>query len=382
MSQQRIALLWQRYGPYHAARLRGLIDAAKTRGWEAFGIEVASRDEYAWSSLGGAESLRTLFPSSEYRDISKRQLSMQLEKVLQREGTTAVCVNGWSVPEAVAARKWGLRQRIPVILMSETHQPSKMWIKEWVKGWRVRPCHGALVGGRWQRDYMVRLGMEASRIRLGYDAVDNSHFASLVSDAAAEKAGIPNAPYFFVNTRFLHRKGVSHLLHAYQRYVQSWKDSARPCWKLVISGSGEEEIAWKRLAIELGLEGMVIWLGFVQYDSLPAWYQRAGAFVHPATAEAWGLVINEACAAGLPIIAGIEVGATCELVEPGVNGWLVEPTNIDSLARVLREAATMDAGALKQLGQASRDRVANWGPERFGESVCELLSLPRKAGDS
>lgn len=60
--------------------------------------------------------------------------------------------------------------------------------------------------------------------------------------------------------------------------------------------------------------------GFVQQDELPRWYARAKVFVFPTTWDPWGLVLNEACAAGLPVLVSEYAGSGRELVVEGLNG--------------------------------------------------------------
>ena len=134
------------------------------------------------------------------------------------------------------------------------------------------------------------------------------------------------------------------------------------------------EDEWKALARELGVDDMVHWPGFLQYHDLPAVYRSAGAFVHPARREAWGLVVNEAAAAGLPLIVGRRVGAACELVRDGENGFLVDPDDTESFAAVLSRVARLSEAARQRMAEASRRIVACFGPERFGQALARCLA--------
>jgi glycosyltransferase involved in cell wall biosynthesis len=187
---------------------------------------------------------------------------------------------------------------------------------------------------------------------------------------------MPARSYFFANMRFLQRKGGDALLRAYARYRELAEPGER-VWKLVISGSGEEETRWKRLASSLSLEEQVVWPGFLQYDELPAAYQYAGAFVHPARQEPWGLVVNEAAAAGLPLLVGRNVGAACELLRDGVNGLLVDPDDWEAVAHGLLRLTRLTDSERKAMGAASRRIASEFGPTRFGRAVRRCLELPR-----
>jgi glycosyltransferase involved in cell wall biosynthesis len=119
----------------------------------------------------------------------------------------------------------------------------------------------------------------------------------------------------------------------------------------------------------------VIFAGFRQVEELPFFYAGAGAFIHPALAEPWGLVINEAMASGLPILSSNNVGAAEELVQGGVNGFSFDPENVDELAGLMGRVAGMSPEERVAMGEASRRLIAEWGPERFARGAEEAARL-------
>jgi glycosyltransferase involved in cell wall biosynthesis len=166
------------------------------------------------------------------------------------------------------------------------------------------------------------------------------------------------------------------LLHAYALYRAETR--AAP-WSLVIAGSGAENARLQALARELGLTD-VIWPGFVQYDRLPTFYGLASAFVHPAIAEPWGLVVNEAVASGLPVIVSRSVGACGALVADGQNGVVFDPFAARDLADALLRVSRMTDAERARLGQASLAIAARWEPERFGVGLLVAASQPKRGG--
>jgi glycosyltransferase involved in cell wall biosynthesis len=100
----------------------------------------------------------------------------------------------------------------------------------------------------------------------------------------------------------------------------------------------------------------------------------AGAFVHASLVEQWGLVVNEALAAGLPVLVSSRCGCVPELVRDR-NGFVFEPLDIDGLARLMVRISGQD---LQAMGQASQQIVAEWSPDRFAEG---MLSAARAALD-
>lgn len=375
------AVVWQRFGSYHLARLRGAADVLRGYGWRVVGLEVASRDEYQWRpSADTSVARRTLFADLDYTSLGAPQIRRAMARALDDLRPDAVCVNGWAVPEAVAALQWARRSGARTILMSETFESSRNPLKRAVRRWRVGRCDAAVVGGRLHARYLQDLGFDPRRIELGYDVVDNAHFGSSAPGTTPWHADVPDGRYFFANTRFLERKGIDALLRAYAIY-RSRAAAATAPWQVVISGSGEMEASWKRLASSLGLAGLVYWPGFLQYEALPVAYQAAGAFVHPARNEPWGLVVNEAAAAGAPLLLGRRVGAACELLRESVNGYAFDPDNVNEFAEALSRMAGLPEPERRAMGAESRALVSAFGPQRFGDAVRRALGLGLEGGN-
>src|SRR5690606_36078629 len=105
------------------------------------------------------------------------------------------------------------------------------------------------------------------------------------------------------------------------------------------------------------------------YASLPAYYGLADGFAHVSLSEQWGLVINEAAAAALPLVVSDACGAGAELVQPGHNGHLVDPRDRDHIARALMALMTADPIRRRVMGERSRTLAAAWVPERFADGL-------------
>ena len=376
-----LAILWSRFGPYHLARLRGAAAMAAPHGVAVVGVEVASRDQdYAWAHAPGADGFerRTLFPAADYHALAAGEIASAVTAALDAVDPAVVAINGWSVPEARAAAAWCRRRGRRAVLMSESKADDheRPWWKELVKRALLRRFDAALVGGRPHADYLMSLGFAHSRIRCGYDVVDNAYFEEKACAARTEaeqlrrRLGLPDT-YFLACTRFLARKNVDGLLRAYSLYRERAKGRA---WGLVVIGSGEEERNLRALAGALGLHD-VPWPGFVQYDLLPAYFGLAGALVHAAKSEAWGLVVNEAAASGLPLLVARTVGARYELVRHGENGLLFDPADREAMAAALAAIAAMPQARRLAMGQASQRIVADWTPGRFGHELIAAAGL-------
>ena len=98
---------------------------------------------------------------------------------------------------------------------------------------------------------------------------------------------------------------------------------------LLYVGAGGEEAALRERAKTLNHQLLVHFHGFASQSELPELYRSAKIFLFPTRADVWGVVANEACAAGLPMIVSPHAGVAGELVVDGRNGY-VRPLDIQA----------------------------------------------------
>ena len=366
---------------YHVARWSAFSGDAEFR---ATLVELANRDA-GFAALQAARydgvEYRTLFPGRHWRTVSGAERRRAIHRELDELSPDVVCLNGWSMGGAAAGLEWCRKRGRRAIMFSDSNafDHVRHGLREALKRRLLALVDGAVVAGRTAREYMVALGVPAARVSIGYDVVDNAHFAGGAPGSAP--AAAPPPPFFIAAARFEPKKNHLGLLDAFADYRRRAGDSA---WPLVILGDGFLRPQMEERITALGLEGAVTLPGFADYAALPDWYARAACFVHPSTTEQWGLVVNEAMAAGLPVLVSAQCGCAADLVHPGENGYTFDPHDTGALTERMFMLAHGGAD-LDAMGQASRRIIADWGPERFAAGVREavkaaLASAPQRAG--
>ncbi|WP_075222172.1 glycosyltransferase family 4 protein [Acuticoccus yangtzensis] len=369
----RIAVLVERIGAYHRARLSALAERA-----EVMCVELCAADAtYAWArheGHGGDFARTTLFATeAEAADIAL--LKARMEAALAGFGPDTVAVPGWGYPFSLVALALTSRARtrggaaVGRVLMSDSQaiDAPRRLLAEMVKRAVVSFADAGLAAGRTHADYLAALGLPRRRIALGLDVVDNAHFAA---GAAAARAGPgADAPAFLALARFVRKKNLTALVTAHGVYARAARAEGRTPWRLVIVGDGPESGAIAEAASETG-EAVEI-RPFAAYDALPGLYAAAGALVLPSTAEQWGLVVNEAMAAGCPVIASVRAGAAAELIIDGVNGHVTAP-DVGSVAAALARMEGADRAVICANARAS---IAAWGPHRFADGILAAAEM-------
>jgi glycosyltransferase involved in cell wall biosynthesis len=185
--------------------------------------------------------------------------------------------------------------------------------------------------------------------------------------AAPSRAAAP--PTVLCVARMYPRKRVEDLLEAVGILARRI-----PGVHVRIVGEGPESARLRAHAADLGVTGVVTFLGEISRSALAVEYVRAHCFCLPTVQEGFGLVFAEAMAAGVPIVA-CRVAAVPEVVEDGRTGLLVSPRNIEELAKAM-ETVLMNPGLRAELGAAGRRRVEAFDLDRVAARLLEALDLP------
>jgi glycosyltransferase involved in cell wall biosynthesis len=125
-----------------------------------------------------------------------------------------------------------------------------------------------------------------------------------------------------------------------------------------MAGSGELERELRAFCSQHELTN-VVFTGFINQSELPSLYGAADIFVLPSQDEPWGLAVNEAMCAGLPVVVSREVGCVPDLVQEGVNGFTPAAGDVDGLACALGHLIA-DNDFRRRQGEASLVRIRKW----------------------
>lgn len=298
-------------------------------------------------------------------------LARHVHNVLLALRPDAIAAAGWGAPESLTALAYGREHGVPAVVMSESQDDDgiRLVTREALKRRVVSQFDAALVGGPPHAEYVERLGIHPDRIHYGYNAVNNQHFREGAEVARADAAsvrrqcGLPQR-YILASGRFIAKKNFPALIAAYvlsRRRVTDAPD-------LVVLGDGPERSAIEAVIAAAGVGEHVHLMGFRSYRELPAFYGLSVGFAHVSRTEQWGLVINEAMAAALPVIASRRCGAARTVIVDGVSGILTDP-DVPAIADALTKLFHMTANEAAIMGGAAAAAIAEWGPHRFGAGM-------------
>lgn len=164
-------------------------------------------------------------------------------------------------------------------------------------------------------------------------------------------------------------KGVQYLLQAMMIVHVEMPDA-----KLTLVGDGEEREYLENLTDSLGIRECVEFVGRIPHERIPDYMHRADVFVLPSLSESFGLVNLEAMACGLPVVA-TRVGGIPDIIENGVNGYLIDPMNHEQIAEAVLKLL-QDEASRKELSDNNRKEAEKY---RWNTVVATLEGVYQKS---
>lgn len=234
-------------------------------------------------------------------------------------------------------------------------------LKRAVKGAIIRHVasrtDAVLVCGSLGKNFYTSYGVDGSKIIYSPYEPDYAQIRALpqsvIDDTRTQFKLDPNRRRFVFCGRLVRIKRPDLAVRAFLSVA-----SERPDWDLVIIGDGEMR-AELEASVPEELKHRVTFTGFLgDQQQVSALYRLSDVLVHPSEIEPWGLIINEAVAAGLAVVTTTSCGAGVELVEPGFNGFLVPPGESEPLTQAVRGVS--EPGATDRFKAESQNVLDRW----------------------
>ncbi|MCP4638926.1 MAG: glycosyltransferase family 4 protein [bacterium] len=321
-------------------------DIRRIRDWSG----EASGDRFRYRSLP-----RWTVPlGSKYNVIL---LNYTLPRDLARHPHDVLLMCGWDAP---AMFYGGIRARlrgVPYVVWSLSTPAERTLVRQVTRPAVAQHVKGAsawVASGSRAKEYLVSLGADAPRTHCAQNVVENRVYAEgsrmTPEDRAARRRelGITTPKVLLYCGNLLTLKGVDDLLEAFALFCKDRRDVT-----LLLVGSGPREPVYRTFCAQHGIEDRVVFTGFVAPDQLPAYYGLSDALVLASRKEVWGLVLNEAMASGLPVVATEVVGAVPELIRHGENGFIAPARDPRALYDTFRRLFDEETD-LRAMGEVSR----------------------------
>ncbi|WP_251929733.1 glycosyltransferase family 4 protein [Salinibacter ruber] len=312
---------------------------------------------FRWPASDNAPFDPATFDWIDELSVKKGQSTQELETAVRSFSPDAILMSGWIDSEYLSVARAFESPHVPVVAGCDTQWTGdlRQQAGRLLAPWYLHSAIDVLwVPGERQRRLAAKLGYTGRDCWSGYYACDWPNFAPIHDRAS------PVDPAFLFVGRYVEEKGADVLVEAYRQYRRSVADP----WPLVTAGAGPLEDA---LEDTTGIDNR----GFVQPDALPELMGSAAAFVLPSRFEPWGVVVQEAAAAGLPVLCSTASGAGVHLVQDGYNGFQVESGSVSHLTHAMRRMGALSPEERKRMGERGHELSKQYTPERWAETFVE-----------
>lgn len=337
-----------------------LAERASTRLWDT---RVAGR--FQWE----------IIPGWQWEIQMEEAIALQCNpslawRIPQGRFDVVVLFAGWDSPSfwlaAAVCKLW----RIPMVVRSgsvpgdsafaDRRRRTAIWrrrltrrlVRSMIRGAASCICYGSR-----SRKYLIELGGIPDRVFSVWNTIDVERLSAAREQMRARRAEIRARLGIAVNEvlvlyvgRFQPVKNLPSLIDAY-RLLWPRREQA----VLGLAGYGPCE---PHLRVRTAGLAKVHYFGAVDPRRLAECYTAADIFALPS-ADIWGLVVNEAMAFGLPVVAADSAGCTDDLILPGVNGFVYPASDSQALAQILERLVT-DRDLRQRLGRASAEHIQNF----------------------
>lgn len=284
-----------------------------------------------------------------------------LNTLLSQPGLTLVHLAGWAGPLLLFALLSARLRGLPVVVESDTQlrRSLPLWkraVKRVVYPLFFRCVSRFLPAGSRQVRYLQHYGVESERIRVAQMTVDVDGIRAFADGAgrarrdslrASHGAGAETLVFLFVG-RLEPMKGLDILFGAFRSVLT-------PALLLIV---GEGTLRGEVRSAALS-DARIRTLGRLTGDALLEVFAAADVLVLPSTAESWGLVVNEALAMGLPVIASDAVGSVDDLVLHGRTGFVAPAGDAQALGRAMAQLAR-EPGTRRAMAARGRELISSW----------------------
>ena len=295
---------------------------------------------------------------------------MQFEKELKQiKKYDLVLAYDYHIKNAIRLELACIKNKVPYIMNLDGAFIRKNFIKNIIKRYLVTHAAGYFASGNHAAEYFKYFGADENKIY--YHPFTSLHADEVLKEPLSEtektrykkKLGVDKSKMVLTIGQFIHRKGFDVLLEA-------WNKELDESCSLVIVGGGEEENQYRQYIADHNLENVQL-VGFKQKEEIFEYYKAADLFVLPTREDIWGLVINEAMACGLPVISTNMCLGAVELIENGINGYIVPVNNSNELTEAMKKLLCVDSSVI---GIVNLQKITNYTYENVIKSHIQAIN--------
>jgi len=273
-----------------------------------------------------------------------------------------ILVFGWAFHSHLKCLRY-FHGKMPVLFRGDStlldeHKGIKQFLRRLFLTWMYFHVDFALFVGKNNKQYFIAHGLKAAQLVHAPHATDNERFAE-PNDLYEREAlfirqtlGVTETDLLLLFAgKFEAKKNPLYLL----KLLTAIPDRRL---KILFVGSG---VLLPKIKAASEKDPRILLMDFQNQQRMPIIYRIADLFILPSSGpgETWGLALNEAMASGRAIAATNKVGGSADLIDPAINGLVIDPTNDKDFITFI-ELALDDKTPLKEMGRQSRKKIQSF----------------------
>lgn len=249
--------------------------------------------------------------------------------------------------------------------VSEYSEQGRGKLRDQLRHFLVPQADALLVNGQSGTRYVQQFGITTDQIFFAPYTTNIDPFLAVPLSRAPE-----NAYRLLYVGQLVERKGIEPFLSALEHWAKAHPDRKL---EFLLVGDGPLRGRLEQRALPSNLT--VQFLGNVAYGQLAEVYAQGGIFAFPTLADEWGLVANEAMAAGLPVLGSLYSQSVEELVVDGETGWRFRPDEPEEIYAALERSLSSPIQQLDQMRAKARERIEHLTPEFVAGNMLEAITF-------
>ncbi|GAB2979800.1 glycosyltransferase family 4 protein [Mucilaginibacter puniceus] len=328
-----------------------------------FAVELFGKGSpYAFDPYDNKENWWScLFPDNNFSELSKTTITKKIFDKLNEINPDVVIGGSIVFFSGAIGLRWA-KQHKKKFVMFDDGKPSDIkrnMVVQFVKDTLIKQADALwLPSADYDSEYPY---LDSDTVIFhGFNCIDNDQFRFEDKKTLDHKTIVCVA-------RLVPIKNIDNLLRAWKIVEDSGSG-----YKLNIIGNGPLYDQLTQLASSLNLKS-VIFSGAISNSDLPLHLYNADAFVLPSYSESWGLVVNEAMAAGLPVLLSNKINAGQALLQEGINGYSFNPDNVNEIADNLLKFIALDISAKKEMSDNSLKIINTMNYQNMGQELLNAM---------
>jgi glycosyltransferase involved in cell wall biosynthesis len=253
------------------------------------------------------------------------------------------------------------------VTVSEHTEHARGLVRTALRRWILPQADAVVVNGESGARYIRRYGVPEAKLW----KIPQAHGIANLQSLDLRRTPVDAHRLLYVG-QLIERKG----LLPFVSVLASWA-TAHPDRQIEFWLAGQGPLRGELEAAPLPPNVNLRCLGSEQPGRLGKMYGQGGIFAFPTMADEWGLVVNEAMAAGLPILGSLYSQAVEELVRDGVEGWVFRPNQPGEVYQALDRALSTPPDVLDGMRQAARSRIQPMSPEFVADRFVHVMDSTR-----